>query len=456
VAASAFYPIVFALALGLALLTGSWLVLSRRLELDCDRRAARAIGHRRAASALWKVHADQPFRGLIEFLIGAVSSHPSRDERLAAIRQDAPEDDKPEIEWDCRLLRQRHLAAWSATGLWLTVLVVCLVWGYRWPESSWPALPLVLMMGALVVVYWLGLRKALRRKRRLLRTRPAYLKRLSWLMAVLLGSFIAADLFGLTDAYLSPGSRLTILGGGFLLWILLGLVRGRNREKQLNQQIIIALQSGDYPRALALAEGSPAVVAGSTKLRYNQALIRAVLGRRAEALSDLEQLRRDDPGFKMTLLLLASLYADEGDYARALEIAAQLCHDLPGDPVGPQAESWMLRKVGRLEEAETRARKALEMDPSVGAAHLTLAAVAFDRGDHAGAREQLAQAERLMPGSTTAALLTAEMALATKDGAEAAVHRAVQAAKNNPLAFADKEVAGLVQRLEAGRQASDG
>ena len=80
-------------------------------------------------------------------------------------------------------------------------------------------------------------------------------------------------------------------------------------------------------------------------------------------------------------------------------------------------------------------------------AHLTLAAVAFDRGDLAGAREQLARAERLVPGSVRAALFAAEMALATDDGAEAAVHQAVKAAKNNPLSFADKEVARLVEHV---------
>ena len=158
----------------------------------------------------------------------------------------------------------------------------------------------------------------------------------------------------------------------------------------------------------------------------------------------------------MTWLLLVSLYADEGEYARALELAAQLSHDLPGEPAGPQAESWLLRKVGRLEEAETRAREVLAMDPRSGQAHLTLAAVAFDRGDHAGAREQLARAERLLPGSSTAALLAAEMALATGDGAEAAVLHLVNKVKNNPLCFADKEAVCLAQRLEARRQASPG
>jgi Zn-dependent protease with chaperone function len=182
VAASAFYPLLVVLGFGLALWTGSWLILSRWLELDCDRRAARAIGHRRTASALWKIHADQPFRGLIEFLIGAVSTHPSRDERLAAIHRDAPNDDVPEVQWDSRLLLRRRLASWLAAGLWLSVIVACLLWGYHSPESRWPALPMVLMEVALVVLGWLGRRKSVRRQRRLQRTRGVWPRRIVWLL----------------------------------------------------------------------------------------------------------------------------------------------------------------------------------------------------------------------------------------------------------------------------------
>ncbi len=452
VAASAFYPTLVSLSLGLALLTGSWLILSQWLELDCDRRAARAIGHRRAVSALWKIHADQPWRGLLEFLIGAVSTHPSRDQRLAAIRAAAPDDDKPEVTWDTRLLRRRRLAAWGAFGLWLAVMVACLAWGYRSPESLWPALPLVLLVMAPFTLVWLGGRKAARRKSRLQRARRSRLRHLTWLPPLLFGGILVAHLSGLTERYLSLWASLALLSGGFLALLLLNLVLGRDRAKKLNRQLVIAIQSGDYPKALALCEGSLAVVAGNTELRYNHALIRAVLGRREEALADLDRLRQDDPGFKMTSLLMASICADEEDYARALELANQLSHDLPGDPVGPQAEAWLLRKLGQLEEAETRARDVLKLEPRSGQAHLTLAAVAFDRGDQAGARELLAQAERLMPGTVGSALLAAEMALAADDNAEIAVQQAVKAAKNNPLAFADKEVARLVQRLEARRQ----
>jgi Zn-dependent protease with chaperone function/tetratricopeptide (TPR) repeat protein len=457
VAASAFYPLFVALAVGLALLIGTWVGLSRRLELDCDRRAARAIGHRRAASALWKIHADHPFRGVLEFLIGAVASHPSRDERLAAIYRDAPEGDRPEVQWSTRRLAQRHLAAWAAGGLWLAIVAACLIWGYRWPGSNWPALLPVLMVVALFGLFWLGQAKSARRQRRLQRARRNWLRRLVWVVPILLAGFLAAERLDLTAPYVGPVATLAILSVGSLVWLALAVLLGQNRVNKLNHRIVIALQSGDHSKALALAESNPRLVAGSTVLRYNHALIRMVLGRREEALADLERLRRDDPGFKMTWLLLLGVYADEGEYARALELATQLSHDLPDDPAGPHAESWLLSKLGRLEEAEARARTVLGKDAGFGQAHLTLAAVALARGDHAGTREQLAQAERLVPGTVTGALLAAELALASDDaGAEAAVRHAAHIASNNPLSFTEKEVARLGQRLEGRRTALPG
>jgi predicted Zn-dependent protease len=234
-------------------------------------------------------------------------------------------------------------------------------------------------------------------------------------------------------------------------------VTSRDRANKLNQQILIAIQSGDHLKALNIAERNLAVVARDTKLRYNHAFLRIVLGRRDEALADLERLRRDDPGFKLTWILLIEVYTDEGEYARALELAAELSRDLPGEPNGPLAESWLLRKLGRLEEAETRARNVLRMEPKSGPPHVTLAAVALDRGDPAGAREELARAERFTPGSMNAALFAAELALTTNAAdAEAVVRLAVNAAKNNPLSFTQKRVASLVRQLEArGEAVSD-
>ena len=314
--------------------------------------------------------------------------------------------------------------------------------------------PLVLMVVARIVLFRLGQAKARRRQRRLVRTRRRWLTRLAWLASILLAALIVAQMFGLTDHYVSGEVSLFLMPGSMLACLAIFLLVSRDRAKKLNQQILIAIQTGDYLKALNLAERNPAVVARDTKLHYNYGFLRVILGRRDKALADLERLRRDDPGFKMAWMLLIEVYTDEGEYVRALELAAQLSQDLPGEPVGPLPEAWLLRKVGRLEEAETRARDVLRMEPKAGLAHVTLAAVAFDRGDQAGAREQLKQAERLTPGSMNAALLAAEMALATNAAdAEATVARAVNAAKNNPLSFTQKRVADLVRRLGARSEA---
>ena len=360
------------------------------------------------------------------------------------------------MEWDTRLLMLRRLASLGAAGLWVAVVVGCLVWSYRLPGSNWPGLPLAVMVVGLIAFFWAGLRAMTRRDRRLQRTRRAWRTWMGWLALVLVWGFFLAQVTGVTERYLNPWTSIAISLGIFAAWLVLRLV-GPTKPNKLNQRIVIAIQSGDYPKALALAEAKPALVAGSTELRYNYALIRFILGRRAEALADLERLRQDDPDFKITSVLLLSLYADDGEYARALELAAQLSRDLPKEPVGPHAESWLLRKLGRPEEAEKRAREALEVDPRSALAHLTLGGVALDRGDHAAAREQLARAEKLVPGSTDVALFAAEIALATNDaGAEVAVRHAVDAARNNPLSFADQAAAALVRRFELGRQAVPG
>ena len=115
-------------------------------------------------------------------------------------------------------------------------------------------------------------------------------------------------------------------------------------------------------------------------------------------------------------------------YERALELSAEVTRALPGESAGPQSEAWILRKLGRLEEAEAKAREALDLEPENGSVYLVLSGVALDRGDLAAAREHLARAERLVPGTVGVALLAAEIALASSDpNAEAVVGAAADA-----------------------------
>jgi Zn-dependent protease with chaperone function/Flp pilus assembly protein TadD len=457
VASGFLFPPV-ALALGWGLISGALLILSRRLELDCDRRAAGAIGHRRAASALWKIHADQPFRRMpvLEFLIGATSTHPSRDERLAAVRRAAPPDDQPDVEWDPRLLFRRQLASWLATGVWMLALLGCVLGGYAWPRSYWPALPLVGLALTPTALLWLGLRQAHRRRRRLTPKPGTWLGRLTWGVGLVTAVLIAATYFRLTDRLLGQRIDDTVqpiaLIFGSLTFLGLLFLSSRRRVEELERKIMIAIQSAEYAQALELCEKSPALVAKSHALRHNRALILALLGHKDEAMAELEQLLRDAPAFKLSLMLLAALYSERGRYADALALAETLTRDLPDEPAGPLAQGWYLRKLGRLDEAEAKARQAQQMEPQAAEVHLALAGVALDRGDHAAAREQLAQAERLSPGTVSGALLAAELALAADDpDVEAIIEKALAAVRNNPLAFAEREVAMLKRRLAERR-----
>lgn len=454
VVASAFLHPLVVLGFGTFLMMGTTLILSRMLELDCDRRAARAIGHRRAASALWKVHADQPFRHLpvLEFLIGAVTTHPSRDERIDAIRSDAPPEVQPEIE-EGRGIGYRRLAAWLAAAVWAAALVGCAWWSLRWPRSALPALPLLTLMAAPFVLLWLGTRKAEQRNSRLQPKEKTGGGWLRWVLSAVTIAWLAADYFHLTRHVvdvLTSALIMVVLSVGTLLSLF--LFRGKGREKKLILDVTIAIQATDYARALRLCEENAAVVAGSSAMRHNRALVLALLGRIDEAIQESEQLVRDDPSIKLTAIMLSSLYENQGRFADALEVAATVTRDLPDQPTGPQLEAWLLRKLGRLDEAEAKARRALALEPQGGESYLTLAGVALDRGDVAAARDHLAHAEKLVPGTVGVDLLTAELALVTVDpGAEAAVRKLQAAARNNPMAFADREAAELAARLEARR-----
>ena len=78
-------------------------------------------------------------------------------------------------------------------------------------------------------------------------------------------------------------------------------------------------------------------------------------------------------------------------------------HDLPGEPAGPEAESWLLRKLGRLDEAETRAREVLAIEPPV----------CSGRASHSGGR-------RVRPGRSRRGHFREQLARAPSDSCPAA------------------------------------
>jgi len=450
VAAPFFYPLVL-FTFGAALWFGSSLILTRWLELDCDRRAARAIGHTKTASALFKIHADEPYRSspVLEFLIGATADHPSRDERLAAIHADAPAGDKPPVEWHPGGPERRRLAAWLAALLWLGGIAACLAAArMTTPDPIWPALPLFLIAATPIGLILLGVRKAWRRQGRL-QKKPFQLRSyLGVAYGLLLVTWLLAEWSGWSEEVGRLWLALAFLAGSALFG-LASLVLGSNsRAEKLNQKLGVAIHAGDWAKALEHCESDPDLVATSDDLRYNQALIKAVLGRRDDGTAELERLRADRPHYKMTWLALISIYTDEGRFAEALALANDLTTALPGDALGPLIESWLLRKLGRADEAEAAVRAGLKAEPDAAQGSLTRAGLAVDRGDVTQARRELERAERHSPGTVPVLLMAVEVALVAGDpDVETLLAKARQAVRTTPLAFAEKELAALEERI---------
>jgi Zn-dependent protease with chaperone function len=452
VVAAAFVPFWVALGFGFALFVGLHATISRQLELDCDRRAARAMGFRRAASALFKIHADQPFRRSpwLEFLIGATSTHPSRDERLAALHAIAPAEDQPQVEWHPANVRRRQFASALACAVWLLCLAGCLAWARRSPGGWLPAIPLVVLGMTPTLLLLLGMRRSARRHAR--RTRVGFRWRtlLGWTLAAVFGGLAIAIWTGWLNVTGRPDlDEVAAWGLGLAAFLSCSLLQSLDRSLPVKRKLEVAIQSGDYQAGLALGVKHPRIVARSPGLRHDLALVRAVVGERREAIAELEKLCRDVPKLKQTWITLANLYADEGEHERALELATELTQALRNDPAGPILTARALRKLGRLDEAEAAARKVLEKEPELGDAQAVLAGVLLDRGDLAGAREHLAQAERFTPGTTGVSVLAAEIALAAGDPRAAAlVGEAEVSARRNRFAFMDRQAAALAARVK--------
>lgn len=117
------------LAFGWALFVGLSRLVSRPIELDCDRRAARAAGFRAMAGAIKKIYAVHPVRntGWISLLLYATATHPPRDRRLRALVEAAPPGDRPDVAGDPAPLRYHRLAERAALLVWLLALPLALV-----------------------------------------------------------------------------------------------------------------------------------------------------------------------------------------------------------------------------------------------------------------------------------------------------------------------------------------
>lgn len=453
---SAWIPVTFAMPFGLVLAMGLRRIVSRPLELDADRRAARAIGFRDTAAALAKIHAVNSLAnsGILALLAYATATHPSREMRLWSLHMAAPAEDKPQIAVCAQSIRRHRATAAAALVAWLFILFGTLAAGVWAPETPLLALPLVMtawIPGALLILAnWRQISVA---RRRLGGNwlRPALLA------AAVVGCAVVAIFPETVEYVMAPltwleGTAFFLVTPLLMVGVALAMsawLQRRQASQRLRGNMALALQLHDFQRVLEIGRSAPAAVARDYWLRYHMEFSRAASGDRSTAIDQFEELWRDEPGFPMTALTLGTLLLDADQPERALDVARWATGRLPDDAATHLLVAKALRRLGRLDEAQAAADRALALEPEGGLPHAIAAAIALDSGDLPRAQALADKALDLGPGEVYSLLVNAEVALQAKpdENPRAAVEQALAAVRANPFAFYRPEVEQLSEWL---------
>lgn len=183
--------------------------------------------------------------------------------------------------------------------------------------------------------------------------------------------------------------------------------------------LIESLVTGRAPR--------PKVVKGGDEPKpravryYNLARAMAARGLTDDVETNLKKSIESDPKFILPLIMLGQLYREralteeaiefEGrsfttatfvkERAELLALAAGILQQAlevePANPIARTELAMVQLATGRMEEAKTSLKKALEADPSFTPAHYLTAASLIRSGDLRGGEEHLAAAKKLNP-----------------------------------------------------------
>jgi Zn-dependent protease with chaperone function/tetratricopeptide (TPR) repeat protein len=419
--------------------------VSRRVELACDLRAARAVGFPQMASALDKIHAVHTIsnEGLLARLFYATATHPPRAVRYERLRVQS-EGALPELPAEAQRARQDQLWSRVQGAIWIALLAG----GLRLA----PAAPLLALFILLVPLGWgAALGSVLRRRAR--KQQPEFLRvrapgsRLLLLGAALLipAMFLGTAMTALPRSVRQASVWLIpcLLLGGLLLLLVGAFLRARFQKVFV--AVTAAMSRHDYLRAIALAEAKPRLLRKSAALRYNVATALLLAGQRAAALAEAEALA--EGGFAPAQFLLASLLRD-GDPARAVQLCEQALSAHVDDASAHLALAKSLHAAGR--PAEEAAARADGLAKGLRRAEVLAfrAVLRGDLRDYAGARALLKEALAISPGDAWTLCCAADVELcAGSADAPGAVQAAREAVRLNPFSMLGKDVDVLEQRL---------
>ena len=271
-------PLSVTVAFGFALGMGLRRVVSRPLELDADRRAARATGFRNMSTALAKIHAVNSLceSGLVPLLTYATSTHPSLKMRLWSLKAAAPIDDLLDIPICTQTVRRHRIIARAAFLVWLLTLATALTAAALKPDLPFLAFPLWIAALTPLMLVIIARRRQISIARRRLGNRwiPTALLVAAILACPILGSF--PDLFRFLLAPLTwLGASEYVLIYPLILagiWLVVGSsMRRRQASRKLRGEMEVAFQMHDFARVVELGTLAPVAVAKDPWLRYHVA-----------------------------------------------------------------------------------------------------------------------------------------------------------------------------------------
>lgn len=453
------FPVIFAFLL----LIGLRRLVSRPIEADCDRRAARAIGYREAISALAKIHAALPLRsqGWLPMLGFAMATHPSRDVRLSLLYRawqreltagpagnlagDVPAEPIQGFVYSPRQFWAHRSASCVALLAWLAVLPAAIIWSHSSTEDASILLLVAVLVPSLPLL--LSVKPEAKRVQRRMQTEGGTRWRLiGWITLKLTVLMMATGILGALLG-LDPVLSLSLIG---CLCVVLFVVPMYRRQKLL-QRIHAALEERDFSAAIRLAGERPKLVARYAPLRYLVAVVDALHGDQSRGTAELEKLTTEYPRYALPQLALADLYVDRGHAEPALAIAEGAQRRFRKDPAPLITRARALRRLGRPLESRVALEQALRLDSSLSAAHAIAAAVALDLGELELAQQSVQVALELGPGEILVLAVAAELAVATApvEQARLAIQQAIGAIRANPFSTLATELAWLEAKLQA-------
>lgn len=418
---------------GMALYVGTFRILSRRYEYDCDRRSALATSPDAMARGLRRIYARHPLGkpGLLTSIVHSMASHPSLDERIHALSKMVGAGQAVSVAYsDDRIRLCRKLVRFFAIT-WLALTAFGIAGRLLDIAAPFPAIAIHMATFGPMAFLLIAMRRparivALRNKGRF-RWKKLRMRQQLALISVLLLA-ILGGLYAIFPDLLFPDPEpgqapLTEVVWAAVIILLMGvtLLGGLTKPKPRRYQKLIiemtgAFQRNDFQRVLDLCDENRKDVDGEKFLRQNEAAALLGTGEFDQCVECFESLVEDEPWFMPAITALAAILIDQGNPQRSLDLIRSVERDLHKlDPMPPLVAARALRELGRNEEAQAECDRAAKLAPDDVSVMGFSASLALLRGDREVADRILDLANSLLPAEPLVIVARAERAILDND-----------------------------------------